>query len=82
MWYLTERIETPFSAFNFFLGGGRESSVSVLLCFLTLVDEAGLKGMLGSQLCRDDAQTSAKKRTFSKHVIHYYLFFTILRLNQ
>jgi len=48
MWYLTERIETPFSAFNFFLGGGRESSVSVLLC-LTLDDEAGLRGMLKSR---------------------------------
>lgn len=48
VWYLTERIETPFSAFNFFLGGGSESSVSVLLC-LTLADEAGLRGMLKSQ---------------------------------
>ena len=27
--------------------------MSVLLCFLTLADEAGLRGMLGSQLCRD-----------------------------
>jgi hypothetical protein len=45
VWYLTERIETPFSPFNFFLGGGGESSVSVLLC-LTLADEAGFRGML------------------------------------
>ena len=56
MWYLTERIETPFSAFNFFLGGGWGSSVSVLLCFLTLANEAGLSGMLGSRCDRDDAQ--------------------------
>jgi hypothetical protein len=43
MWYLTERIERPFSAFNFFFGG--MSEVSVLLC-LTLIDEVGLRGIL------------------------------------
>jgi len=51
------------------LGGGRESSVSVLLC-LTLADEEGLRGMLlkSRWLCCggcDDAQ----RGTFSKHVI-------------
>jgi hypothetical protein len=45
MWSLTERIETPFSAFIFFFGGGRESGVSVLLC-LTLASEGGLRGIL------------------------------------
>ena len=43
MWYLTERIETPFSDFSFFFGG--TSDVSVLLC-LTLIDEVGLRGIL------------------------------------
>jgi hypothetical protein len=58
MWYLTERIETPLAAFNFFFAGRRESSVSVLLC-LTLADEVGLRGMFKplSQLCGcDDAR--------------------------
>jgi hypothetical protein len=48
------------------LGGGRESSVSVLLC-LALVDKVGLRGMLGSKSAvPDDAQAM---RTFTKHVI-------------
>ena len=45
MYYLTERIVTPFAVFNF-LGGGTESSFSVLLC-LILPDEAGFVGMFG-----------------------------------
>ena len=70
MWYLTERIETPFAAFNFFLGGGRESSVSVLLC-LTL--EVGLRGMPVLVSVAVVTTRSADDRvvavTLSKHVI-------------
>ena len=48
MYCLTERIVTPFAVFNF-LGGGTESSFSVLLC-LILPDEAGFVGMFGQGL--------------------------------
>ena len=40
----------PFAVFNF-LGGGTESSFSVLLC-LVLLDEAGFVGMLRLWVCK------------------------------
>lgn len=67
MYGLTERIVTPFAVFNF-LGGGTESSFSVLLC-LILPDDVG---MLRLQVMDQDSKLGLKHADATRDAISKY----------